>query len=110
MPRPPIHCVLARQKRVAWVIESMSVMTVAPIVVKPLMVSKKAEATSMRMKRMKGSMPMSEKTTHERATTIKESAREKCSSALRRPRSRHVPPTVQLTKAERRKAHQSGSP
>ena len=53
---------------------SMSEMQVAPVVVNPLIVSKKALATSMRSIMMKGIIPMSEKTTHDRETIRKLSA------------------------------------
>ena len=40
IPRPPIHCVSDRQKRMPWGSDSTSSMIVAPVVVKPDMVSK----------------------------------------------------------------------
>ena len=40
MPKPPIHCVMLRQKSRPWVSLSTSSMMVAPVVVKPDMVSK----------------------------------------------------------------------
>ena len=45
MPNPPNHCVRLRQNRMPWGNDSMLSSTVAPVVVKPDMVSKKALAT-----------------------------------------------------------------
>ena len=45
MPRPPIHCVRLRQKSRARGMLSTSSMRVAPVVVKPDIVSKKASVT-----------------------------------------------------------------
>ena len=45
MPRPPIHCVRLRQKSKPWGRASMLSRMLAPVVVKPDMVSKKASVT-----------------------------------------------------------------
>ena len=70
MPKPPIQCVRARQKRMACDCESMSSMMVAPVVVKPDMVSKNASATvgTLWLSR-KGSIPKKLNNTHVRAAT-----------------------------------------
>ena len=73
-PKPPIHCVTLRQNKSAWVMLSMSEMQVAPVVVNPLIVSKKALDRSMFRIMMNGIIPMIEKTTHERDTIRKLSA------------------------------------
>ena len=61
MPRPPTHCVRARQNRMPWLSDSTSAKTVAPVVVKPDMVSKNASVTlSGEGMNRNGTMPMSE--------------------------------------------------
>ena len=42
IPIPPNHCISERQNRVAWLIDSMFVKIVAPVVVNPDIVSKNA--------------------------------------------------------------------
>ena len=42
IPKPPIHCVMLRQNKSPWGSDSMLSSTVAPVLVKPDMVSKKA--------------------------------------------------------------------
>ena len=110
IPSPPIHCVSERQNRRAWVMESISVMTVAPVVVKPDIVSKKALAISIFCIRINGIMPITENITQERVTIKNESARVKrllsLSILLRR---MHILPMTKLMDAERRYAHQSCS-
>ena len=70
IPRPPIQCVSERQKRMACDCVSMSSMMVAPVVVKPDMVSKKASATvgTLWLSR-KGSMPQRLNKAHVSAAT-----------------------------------------
>ena len=73
-PMPPIQCVKLRQKSIPWLIASTSVTTEAPVVVKPLTVSKSASIYDGISREMKnGSAPMSESTIHARATVIKPS-------------------------------------
>ena len=70
MPRPPIQWVSARQKRMACDCVSMSSMMVAPVVVKPDIVSKNALPTvgTLWLKR-NGSMPKALNNTHVSAAT-----------------------------------------
>ena len=42
IPKPPIHCVIARQKRIPCGIDSMLFIMVAPVLLNPDIVSKKA--------------------------------------------------------------------
>ena len=70
MPRPPIHCISERQKSRPWVSDSTSSITVAPVVVKPDMVSKKASVRLDGVPLMrKGNMPKSENTAQVSVTT-----------------------------------------
>ena len=70
IPSPPIHCVSERQNRMAWGSRSTSSSMVAPVVVKPDMVSKKASVTLVMLPwKRKGNMPKKEKMTHEAVTT-----------------------------------------
>ena len=84
IPRPPIHCVRLRQKSKARGILSTSSMRLAPVVVKPDMVSKKA---SMGLTKVpdsrKGSAPNRLNTTHTIDTTRNESRRDIVDVALR---------------------------
>ena len=45
IPKPPIHWVIARQNRMPWGMDSMLFRIVAPVLLKPDMVSKKASVT-----------------------------------------------------------------
>ena len=71
-PKPPIHCVMLRQKRMPCGCWSISLRMVAPVVEKPDMVSKKASVTLSTVPFIrKGNIPNNEKSTHDKATTIK---------------------------------------
>ena len=70
MPSPPIHWVSERQKSSPCGRASTLSMMVAPVVVKPDIVSKKALVKSgTQPLSMKGSVPNSEKSTHTTVTT-----------------------------------------
>ena len=70
MPRPPIHCMSDRQNRMPWGSRSTSSMMVAPVVVNPDMVSKKASVRLVMLPcMMKGNMPKTENTTQASVTT-----------------------------------------
>ena len=71
IPRPPIHCIRLRQMMMPWLRWLTRFMTVAPVVVKPDMASKKASemdngSCSMNMK---GIMPNAENTIHTMAVS-----------------------------------------
>ena len=69
MPRPPSQWVRLRQKRVAWGTISTLVMTDAPVVVKPDMVSKKASVKRGSVPpRMYGRLPKRENMIQTRVT------------------------------------------
>ena len=71
IPIPPIHWVRLRQKSKPLGIASRSSMMVAPVLVKPDIVSKKALATSGTCpSSKKGLMPISVKSTHTIDTTM----------------------------------------
>ena len=79
IPIPPNHCVKHLQKRMPWGKLSISVKTVAPVVVKPEIVSKKASATfGMHPCIIKGSIPKIEKKIHVVATIRKPSLFARC--------------------------------
>ena len=79
MPSPPIHCVSERQKSSPFGRASTSLMTVAPVVVKPDMVSKKASVNDSGAmvspggaksgQSRNGIMPKKEKSSHVAVTT-----------------------------------------
>ena len=70
IPKPPIHCVSERQKSIPCGKHSTSLIIVAPVVVKPDMVSKKASVKlSMYPPTIYGIVPNSENTTHATVTT-----------------------------------------
>ena len=70
IPMPPIHCMSERQKRMPWGRHSTSSRMVAPVVVNPDIVSKKASVRLVMLPWMrKGNMPNSEKMTHTAVTT-----------------------------------------
>ena len=65
IPKPPIHCVNERQNSMPWGKPSTLSMTVAPVVVKPDIVSKKASVTwSMYPPMRNGSMPKAANAIH----------------------------------------------
>jgi hypothetical protein len=69
MPMPPSQWVVARHKSIECGNSSMSVTTVAPVVVKPDIVSKKASANVGRMPELtKGKAPMAADRTHPSVT------------------------------------------
>ncbi len=71
MPIPPNHCVTQRQSCNPCGNASMSVSMVAPVVVKPDMVSKNASmGDEMQPDSQNGSIPNSENTTQTTATTL----------------------------------------
>ena len=109
IPKPPIQCIMLRQKRSPCESPSMSAKMVAPVVVNPLMASKKASARGMRRCRMKGIMPMMEKSTQESVTTRKLSARVRCFSVLFFPIDFSVLPTAKAIRALVRNASPSSS-
>ena len=110
MPRPPIHCVKARQKSRHLGRVSISLMQVAPVVVKPLMVSKKALERFMSVRHRYGTMPTTENTIHESATMRKLSARRIRLFSHRRLRNTQSAPTPIVPRAVSRKASQPRSP
>ena len=70
IPIPPIHCIIERQNTTPCGICSSPVSTVAPVVVKPAIVSKKASVTlSIAPLSKNGNMPKSEKNTHTTAVS-----------------------------------------
>ena len=71
IPSPPIHCVSERQKSSPLGSDSTSSMIVAPVVVKPDMVSKKASVNdrSVNPPIIKGIIPKRENITHATVTT-----------------------------------------
>ena len=73
-PIPPTQCVKERQKRSPWLIRSTSVRIEAPVVVKPLTVSKKASTKEgiSRLKK-KGRAPTSDISSHASDTMAKPS-------------------------------------
>ena len=74
IPKAPTHCISERQKRMPWGRHSTSAKTVAPVVVKPDVDSKKASVTSGKQPCMrKGNMPKSEKITQTLVTRRKAS-------------------------------------
>ncbi len=74
IPIPPIQWVRLRQNRIPWEMLSMSVRVVAPVVVKPDMVSKNASVKEgMAPESIKGRLPHREKAIHPKATTAKPS-------------------------------------
>ena len=79
--------------------ESMSLMHVAPVVVNPLIVSKKALAISISLSIMKGIIPSAENTTHESATTRKLSDRVMWVSPRVSPTHLHRAPTPKQMRA-----------
>ena len=63
IPMPPIHCIMARQICMPWLMFSIESSTDAPVVVKPDMDSKKASLTDTGVElKMNGIMPKIEKT------------------------------------------------
>src|SRR3712207_9300256 len=67
IPKPPIHWVIERQNNRPWGSASTSSMMVAPVVVKPDIVSKKADDRFVMYPLMrKGSIPKILKIIHER--------------------------------------------
>ena len=73
-PIPPTQWVKLRQNRVPWLSASTSRIMVAPVVVKPLAVSKKASIyDGISLEMTNGSAPMPDSTSHASATIIKPS-------------------------------------
>ena len=70
IPKPPIQWVNDRQNRMPWGKISTSSMIVAPVVVKPDIVSKKASVKLLRYPpTKKGIVPKSENSVHVSVTT-----------------------------------------
>ena len=108
IPRPPIHCVKARQKSKLFGKTSISLMQVAPVVVKPLIVSKKALATSMSVWQRYGTMPTIEKIIQERETMRKLSARRiRFCSPLRLMKTHNAPTAIAPSAVSRKLTHAS---
>jgi hypothetical protein len=107
-PMPPSHWVRARQKRMLGGSASMLMRMVAPVVVKPLIVSKTASRTEgMAPLRRKGRAPNMAKAPQPKVTTANPSRTER-SLRLRQVFS-SVPPRATQTRAETRKLHQTPS-
>ena len=71
---PPTQWVKLRQKRSPRLRDSTSVRMLAPVVVKPLTVSKKQSTyEGISLVSQKGSAPKADRTSHESATTAKPS-------------------------------------
>ena len=69
MPSPPNQCIRLRQNKMEWGRESMSLRAVAPVVVKPDILSKNAtEKSPVYPPTIKGRAPMAEKVSQERVT------------------------------------------
>ena len=70
IPKPPTQCVIIRQKSIDLGNDSISCNIVAPVVVKPDIVSKKASVKPVMLSvSIYGSVPKSEKTTQHIVTT-----------------------------------------
>ena len=85
-------------------------MQVAPVVVKPLIVSKKALDTSMSVRQRYGTMPTTEKTIHESATMRKLSALRILRLSPLRLRKMQKAPKAIVPRAVSRKLSQPSSP
>ena len=97
MPMPPIHCMTLRQKSMPRGMEERLSMMVAPVLVKPDMVSKKALAMSgTQWQKRNGSMPMKEKRSHTMETTMYPSLRPMVFCSLRPQKTPMVPVTAAM--------------
>ena len=114
MPMPPSQCVRLRQSRNALGTASICGVSappriVAPVVVKPLMTSKKASVNSVSTPvSTHGSAPTSDSTNHAIATMAKPSRTRNSSLGLN-PNQSPAPTTTEPT-AVAPNAHHSGSP
>ena len=110
IPKPPIHCISERQNSMPWGKVSRSSMMLAPVVVKPDMVSKYASVMLLMEPWIRnGNIPKKENTAQAAVTSTKASRRLRMFSALRpNERKSRAPPMVIIT--ESRKASTSSSP
>lgn len=109
MPSPPIHWETLRQNFSVCDMLSMSLKTVAPVVVKPLIVSKNALATSRCKRCMKGMQPMTENIIQERETIKKLSARDIRTFLFFCPLNFKDNPNMKQTQVVHKKTFQSSS-
>ena len=110
MPRPPIHCVRLRQKSMPCGRCSTSSRIVAPVVVKPDIVSKYALVKfGMYPPMTKGSVPKRLKMLHVSVTTRKASRRLIMLSELLAPRVRKANPASVVTSMDRMNEMMSSS-
>jgi hypothetical protein len=89
---------------------SISSIHVAPVVVKPLIVSKKALGKSIFAIRRNGTIPINEKIIQESATTKKLSARVKRTECSRSPKYLKMEPNTKAKTAVPKKTFQPDSP
>ena len=74
IPIPPIHCIIERQKRIPRGSSSTSIITDAPVVVNPDIVSKKPSVNPLTVPESRnGIIPKREKNTHTVAVSNKPS-------------------------------------
>ncbi len=111
MPRPPIHWVSARQKRTPWEWASTSESILAPVVVKPEIISNIPSVNPIGLSlSISGISPKRPNTTQTVAVMMNPSRARMVVSALRRVSASATPPATTAAAAPTANPRQSDSP